>query len=55
MNATPHTLYQMPKRKTNAYFYYFTDNTYVSENRKFKALDDELTLLGGIEAILKSQ
>lgn len=44
--ATPHTLYQMPKRDTNAYFYYFTDDTYNSGDSKFKALDDELTLLG---------
>lgn len=46
LNATPHTLYQMPKRETNAYFYYFTDDTYGAEDSKFKTLDDELTLLG---------
>ncbi len=46
LQATPHTLYQMPKRETNAYFYYFTDDSYSREDSKFKALDDELTLLG---------
>lgn len=55
LRPTPHTLWQMPKRETNAYFYYFTDATYSGEDSKFRQLDDELTLLGrhrkGIEVV----
>lgn len=36
----------MPKRDTEAYFYYFTDDVYKSPDSKFKELDDQLTLLG---------
>lgn len=43
---TPHTLWQMPKRDTEAYFYYFTDDAYKSPDSIFKTLDDQLTLLG---------
>lgn len=46
LRPTPHTLYQMPKRDTNAYFYYFTDDSYTESDSKYKALDDELTLFG---------
>ena len=46
LKPTPHTLYQLPKRDTNAYLYYFTDSTYSQPNSKYKQLDDELTLLG---------
>lgn len=43
---TPHTLYQLPKRDTNAYFYYFTDHSYNSPDSKFCELDEQLTLFG---------
>ncbi|WP_338739488.1 hypothetical protein [Haloplanus salilacus] len=46
LQPTPHTLYQLPKRDTNAYIYYFTDSTYSQPNSKYKQLDDQLTLLG---------
>lgn len=46
LEPTPHTLYQLPKRDTNAYFYYFTDDSYTSQDSKFSDLDDQLTLLG---------
>lgn len=56
LRPTPHTLWQMPKRDTNAYFYYFTDATYSAPESKFRKLDDELTLLGrhrsGLEVII---
>lgn len=46
LTPTPHTLYQLPKRDTNAYFYYFTDHSYSAEDSKFRDLDDQLTLFG---------
>jgi uncharacterized protein YwgA len=46
LTPTPHTLYQMPKRGTNAYFYYFTDSSYTEEDSKFFKLDEQLTLFG---------
>jgi len=53
LEATPHTLYQLPKRDTNAYFYYFTDDFYTDEGSKFKTLDDALTLMGRNRGRLK--
>ncbi|MBO4248366.1 PadR family transcriptional regulator [Halomicrobium sp. IBSBa] len=46
LTPTPHTLYQLPKRDTNAYFYYFTDSQYSRQASKFKVLDNQLTLIG---------
>lgn len=46
LTPTPHTLYQLPKRDTNAYFYYFTDHSYSAQDSKFRALDEQLTLFG---------
>lgn len=46
LKPTPHTLYQLPKRDTNAYLYYFTDQLHSEDTSKFKQLDDALTLLG---------
>ena len=53
LEATPHTLYQLPKRDTNAYFYYFTDDFYTTSDSKFKTLDDALTLMGRNRGRLK--
>lgn len=53
LEATPHTLYQLPKRDTNAYFYYFTDDFFTSDDSKFKTLDDALTLMGRNRGRLK--
>jgi len=46
LTPTPHTLYQLPKRDTNAYFYYFTDHSYSAQDSKFHSLDEQLTLFG---------
>lgn len=46
LKPTPHTLYQLPKRDTNAYIYYFTDGMYSRPDSKYKELDNQLTLLG---------
>lgn len=56
LQATPHTLYQLPKGDVEAYFYYFTDETFADEDSKFRALDNCLTTLGryrkGLEVII---
>lgn len=46
LQPTPFTLWQMPKRETDAYFYYFTDESYSQSGSKYRVLDEELTLLG---------
>lgn len=46
LRPTPHTLYQLPKRDTNAYIYYFTDAAYSRDDSKYKELDNQLTLFG---------
>lgn len=43
---TPHTFLQLPKGQTEAYFYYFTDETYTRKESKYRTLDNRLTLLG---------
>lgn len=56
LSPTPHTLWELPKNDTLAYFYYFTDETYSNDGSKFKRLDDCLTILGrhrsGLEVVI---
>ncbi|WP_135665329.1 hypothetical protein [Halorhabdus rudnickae] len=53
LTPTPHTLWQLPKRETNAYFYYFTDAQFTESDSKYKHLDNALTLLGRNRAQLE--
>jgi len=46
MISIPHTLRTLPAEPPKAYFYYFTDEIYRSEQSKYRLLDDLLTLLG---------
>jgi len=46
MVSIPHTLRTLPAEPPKAYFYYFTDEIYRSEQSKYRLLDDLLTLLG---------
>ena len=53
---TPHTLYTLPSMDSRAFFYYFTDDPFKSDDSKYKKLDNKLTLIGrertGLEVVI---
>jgi len=56
MMSIPFTLRAIPAVQPSAYFYYFSDDFFESENSKYRLLDESLTFLGkyrkGIEVIM---
>jgi len=56
MISIPYTLKTLPIESPEAYFYYFTDEIYRSEQSKYRLLDEILTLFGryrkGLEVII---